>query len=239
VKRCIVFGGSGTVGRAVCEELAASGAKVGFTFHQGRATAHELAARLDGAVAKEVDLVSVSDVGRVIDELGAELGGVDAFVHAAAVVSASTPSRYDRLDEIDEQGWNRMMAVNVTSALFACQRLARIMQGGNVVFIGSVDGVKALPTPVPYAASKAALGGMARALAKELGPKNIRVNVVAPGILESGMSLTLPDDLRREYLKHCGMRRFGRPSEIASLVSWMALENTYLTAQTVLVDGGL
>ena len=112
-------------------------------------------------------------------------------------------------------------------------------RGGNVVLLGSIDGVKPAPAPVHYAASKAALAGMIRAMAKELGPRGIRINSVAPGVLEDGLSRTLPEQLRREYLKHCGMKRFGRIDEVASLVTWLAVENTLVTGQTLVLDGAL
>src|SRR5205823_1217978 len=111
--------------------------------------------------------------------------------------------------------------------------------GGELVLIGSIDGVKPVPAPVHYGASKGALVGMARTMAKELGPASIRVNVVAPGVLGEGISKTLPEDLRSEYLKHCGLKRFGAPSEIARVVAWLVLENTYVTGQTILLDGAL
>jgi NAD(P)-dependent dehydrogenase (short-subunit alcohol dehydrogenase family) len=76
-------------------------------------------------------------------------------------------------------------------------------------------------------------------MAKELGKDGIRVNLVAPGILESGMSRVLPEDLRQEYLKHCGLRRYGRVAEVAAWASWLALRNTYVTGQIILVDGAL
>ena len=80
---------------------------------------------------------------------------------------------------------------------------------------------------------------MASSLAKELGPDSIRVNLVAPGILEAGLSRDIPDDLLSEYLKHCGLKRVGRLDEVASLVAWLAQRNTYVNGQTILVDGAL
>ena len=107
------------------------------------------------------------------------------------------------------------------------------------MLLGSIDGVKPAPAPVHYAASKAALAGMVKAMAKELGPQGIRVNSVAPGVLEAGLSQALPDDLRREYLKHCGLKRLGRIDEVAALVAWLAIENTFVTGQTMVLDGAL
>jgi NAD(P)-dependent dehydrogenase (short-subunit alcohol dehydrogenase family) len=80
---------------------------------------------------------------------------------------------------------------------------------------------------------------MAQSLAKELGKDGVRVNVVAPGILEGGLARTLPKALLDEYVRHCGLKRLGRPAEAANVIAWLARHNTYVTAQTVLVDGAL
>jgi 3-oxoacyl-[acyl-carrier protein] reductase len=128
----------------------------------------------------------------------------------------------------------------VRSAFVAASRAAHHMpRGGNIVFIGSIDGEKGVPTAPPYATSKAALSGAARALAKSLGPKNIRVNVVAPGILEAGASAVVPENIRAEYLKHSNAKRYGTSEEIARTVGFFALENTYVTGKTLVCDGGV
>lgn len=241
-RRCIVLGGSGALGRAVCGALAAEGARVGLTYFTGGAVAEGLLARLDGAVARRVDLASSIETVRGVEELADELGGVDALVHCAAIGSTRTPPRFDTLAEMESEGWDRLMAVNVKSAAFACQALVPRLEPDattNVVLLGSVDGVKSVPAPAAYAASKGALRGMTLALAKELGEKGVLVNVIAPGVLTSGLSSTLPEAIRREYLKHCNQKRLGRHEEIARLVTWFALRNTYVTAQTIVVDGGL
>jgi len=108
-----------------------------------------------------------------------------------------------------------------------------------VVLMGSIDALRSVPAPVHYASSKGALRAMTLALSKELGPAGVKINMVAPGLLEAGLSRTMPDDLRAQYLKHCGLRRMGRLEEIASLVTHLALENTYMTGQALTVDGAL
>lgn len=237
--RCIVTGGTGAVGAAVVRALCARGASVGLTFHRAEDLARSLVDEL-GVAARRLDLLRPADVGRVARELADELGGVDAFVHAAGLASTQDPPTHDRLEDVDPDGFDRLMGVGVRGALLCVQALApRFEGGGNVVLLGSVDGRKPVPTPVPYATSKAALTGMARALAKELGPRDIRVNVVAPGILDAGSSSVLQPSLREQYLEHSALRRFGRVEEAAALVVSLALDNTYLTAQTVVIDGGL
>jgi 3-oxoacyl-[acyl-carrier protein] reductase len=135
-----------------------------------------------------------------------------------------------------------MMAVNVRGAYFVSRSAAahlRAAGGGNIVLIGSVDGVKAVPSPVHYATSKGALAGMTLSLSKELGADNIRVNLVAPGVLEDGLSNTLPAALRADYVKHCGLERVGKFGEVAAVVRWFAMRNTYVTGQVILLEGAL
>jgi NAD(P)-dependent dehydrogenase (short-subunit alcohol dehydrogenase family) len=246
MKRVIVVGGSGTVGRSVVRVLAASGAQVAFTFCRNEGVARELVEATSeseggAAIARRLDLVRVDDVERVLAALAVELGGVDALVHTAAVGSTLEPQAFEPIDEVLAEGFDRLMAVNVRSAFFAVKALkpALAAAGGNVVLVGSIDGVKSVPSLVAYAASKAALVGMATSLAKELGPSGIRVNVIAPGILEDGVSRGLPAELMAEYLKHCALKRTGTIAEVADVISFFALENTYVSGQTIVLDGGL
>jgi len=226
-KRVLVLGGSGALGRVIVRELRAAGA-------------HVFASYLTREIAPAERLVpfrvDVAD-GPALHAAIRACGPVDALVHCAAVPSTNTPHKFESMHEVDLDGFDRLMAINVKSALVAVRAVE--MTVGNVVFIGSIDGVKGVPAPAPYAASKAALCGLATALAKELGPRGTLVNVVAPGVLESGLSSLLPDKLRNEYLKHCARKRLGKHEEVASLVTFLALENTYLDARTLTVDGGL
>lgn len=235
---CVVFGGSGVVGRAVCRTLVTRGARVGFTFLTQDTNGFD-------AVSKRLDVTDVGAIDRTIDAFHEEFGRIDAFINCAAVgttVPHDSPTVHHVMADVDEKAWDAMIDVNAKSSFFAVRRVSALMRaqnGGNVVLLGSIDGVKPAPSPVHYAASKAALSGMVKAMAKELGPYNIRANAVAPGVLDGGLSRVLPDDLRREYLKHCGLKRLGRPEEVASLVAWLAVENTLITGQTIVVDGAL
>jgi NAD(P)-dependent dehydrogenase (short-subunit alcohol dehydrogenase family) len=239
-KTCVVLGGSGVVGSALVRELAEAGARVAFTFLRGRSVADEVQRRAPAATAHELDLSDPAAVASVVERMAHELGCVDAIVHAAAQTSTCDPPRFDRIEDVDFEAWDALMRVNVTSA-FAAVRAALpwMKRGGNVVLFGSVDGIKPVPSPVPYAVSKAAARGLVLSLAKALGGRQIRVNMIAPGVLEDGASRTLPDDLRAEYLRHAGLRRVGTIAEVTGLATWFALENTYVSGQTLLVDGGL
>ncbi len=239
MKRCIVLGGSGTVGQALCRELARQGAAVALSYHQGQQVARELEQSI-GAHIAQLDLTDDHASEPCVQALCDQLGGVDALIHCAAIGSTCTPARFDRVDDVTFDGFDRLMAINVKSAFIASRALRdRFEGGGNIVLFGSVDGLKPVPSPAPYAVSKAALQGLTLSLSKAFGEKNIRVNLVTPGVLEEGASRTLPDHLREEYIKHCGLRRLGRVAEVTPLAAWMALENSYVTGQTLVVDGGL
>ncbi len=243
-RRCLVFGGSGALGSAVCAALGADGARIAFTYHEDESAARVVAEGLTDAVGLRLDVTSIEAVESAVDTAAEALGGIDAFVQCAGVgvTTTLTDARtHAEMEAVDETAWDRMMAGNAKSTFFAVRRLARVMAGGggNVVLVGSVDGVKPVPSPVHYAASKGALAGMTAAMAKELGKSGIRVNMVAPGIMDGGMSRDIPANLLQQYVKHCGLRRVGRTGEIARVVGWLALHNTYATGQVVLVDGAL
>lgn len=246
--RCIVLGGSGTVGGSVVQALASRGAQVGLTYCHSKAKAkglsEELGRRETGASTslpvQRLDLSELETVEARVEELAQTLGGLDSLVVAAGQTSSHLPADFDAFESVDLAGFSQLLNVNVAGAFAACRAAARQMnKGGNIVLLGSVDSVKPVPGPVPHTASKAALTGMTQTLAKVLGSQDIRINVVAPGILSKGASRTLPESMKQDYLAHCGLRRFGTPEEIANVVSWLCLENTYLTGQALLLDGGL
>jgi NAD(P)-dependent dehydrogenase (short-subunit alcohol dehydrogenase family) len=238
--RIVVVGGSGAVGSETCRLLTARGAEVAFTFHRNEEAARMLVDET-GATPRRVDL---TDVPTAISELGAladTWGAIDAVVCCAALRSTCEPAVAEALDEDDWAGFDRMMQVNVRGPVVVARALApRFGEGGgNIVLLGSINGLKPVPTPAPYAASKAAVIGVAQALAKELGPRRILVNVVAPGILDSGASETLREETRAQYLKHSALTRFGAHREVAEQIAFLALSNTYITGQSIVLDGGL
>ncbi len=246
--RCLVFGGSGAIGSAVCRVLSRDGAQLALTYHSGRAAAEGLSEELGGCPLRQCDLANPDDVREAVREAARELGGLDALVQAAGIIGdpgyyqCATPSNYGSLEKIQTKDFDRMMDVNVRSTLVACQEGAACLReagGGNIILVGSIDSVKTVPAPVHFASANSALCGMVGSMCKELGNYNIRVNLVAPGVLDSGSSRVLSSELTEPYLAHCALGRFGTAEEVAEVVGWLALNNTYVTGQSILLDGGL
>lgn len=244
--RCVIVGGSGALGSTICRRLYKDGAHIGWTYHSGEAIAADLRGELPDSVGLRVDLRDTTQVEQTIAAFAQQLGGIDALIHCAAICLTPgdeiPPDQTQKFPHVHRAGWDELMAINVSSVYFACREAVPHMQaagGGNIVLVGSVSGTRPLPSPIHYATSRTALEGMARAMSKEVGPDNIRVNVIEPGILEAGVSRSLPGTLREEYEKHCALKRVGTMSEIANVVTWFAQHNTYVTGQNILVDGAL
>jgi len=247
VHGCLVLGGTGYVGSAVCRVLASQGQRVAFTYWKNEAFAKALCDELPGSTALRADFMEFAQVTDAVNAAAQAWGGLDALIQC--VGTAGDPSLYiseasgkpDRFLAITESGWNEMMDLTAKSTFAACQAATRAMSedGGHIVVVGSMDGVKSVPSPVHYASGKGALRAMVQALAKELGKRRILVNMIAPGILDGGVAGLLSDDLRQEYVKHCSLKRTGTATEIAQFVAWLVTENTYVTGQSILLDGGL
>lgn len=244
-RRVLVLGGSGALGGAVVRALAAEGARVAFTYFRNEDAAARLREDVPGTLPLRCDARRPDEVAGVVEAAAGELGGLDALAHCVAVgvrVECAGRESHHRMPQLEVADWDELLDVNARSAFLAVRAAIPHLRAGtnpNVVLVGSVDAIKPVPAPVHYVASKAALHGMAMAMAKELGQDGVKVNLVAPGVLEAGLSRHLPAALREEYEKHCGLKRSARLDEVADLIAWLCLHNTYVTAQRLLLDGAL
>lgn len=260
--RCLVLGGSGYVGSEVCRELSGLGARLAFTYWTSEAKARELERCLPGSLALSCDLRDYRAAQAVVGKAAEGLGGLDVLIQCAgtagdAELYQGSKSKKDKFLDVDEEGFAEMMDLTVRSTFAAAQAASRIMRraeagepppgrlqgpfgrGRQILIIGSMDGIKTVPAPIHYAAAKGALCAMTQAMAKELGRYGIRVNLIAPGILEGGVGGLLSRELLDDYLQHCALKRLGTAKEVAQVAAWFVARNTYVTAQTVLLDGGL
>lgn len=236
-RRVLVTGGSRGIGAEIVRHLRARGAAVAFTYLHSESEAKQLATEC-GAHALFGDASSEADTKRVCREASSLLGGpIDTLVLNAGISSSGL------LTDLSLDEWNRLFAVNVTGAFLYVRELASDMvrRGfGRIVTVSSIWGMVGASCEVAYSATKAALLGFTKALAKELGPSGITVNAVAPGVIDTDMMAGYSDEDRRALAEETPLCRLGTPSDVASAVLYLASrEASFLTGQVLSPGGGI
>ncbi|HVV85007.1 MAG TPA: SDR family oxidoreductase, partial [Kofleriaceae bacterium] len=166
---------------------------------------------------------------------GGAADGPSILVHAAVA------SRMAPLADVADDDWALAHAVNLRAPYVAVQAMlpALTARGGSVVLVGALDRAQTVPVPAHFAATQGGLSAMAMALARELGGRGVRVNLVAVGLLDAGLGRDLGAAQVADYRSFSALRRLGTPREVASVVAWLALENTYMNGKILPVNGGL
>lgn len=222
----LVLGGSGHLGRAVVAELARQGAKVAFVHRPGEVD-------LPGGRALAADLRGPQAIPDVFADLEAEGALPQAVIHCAGAAPALA------LSEITFNEHLELQALHAGAALACAQEMAKRELKGHLLLVAALDGLAPVPAPAHYAASQGALWGLGRALAKELGPKGLRVNLAVVGVLEGGISSALDPGLRDSYSRHAALGRTGTGEETAKALVRLALRDPYLNGARVDLTGGL
>lgn len=232
-RRALVLGGTGHVGAAVLEGLAAVGVPCRFTWHQAADRAAALGARLDQS-AHRLDLRREDEVKRFASRLIADGDTPDVIVHAAAHPD------WRGLDEIDAAGWDDVLAVAVRGPFLLLQALATPLraQGADIVFATGMAAMRPGAAPPQAAAAHAALGGLARSLTRSLAPR-VRVNVVCLATLDGGTATRVDPCFPRDQQRFSALARVGTAPEVTRAILWLALENRYISGAMVPVAGGL
>jgi len=235
-KLAIVTGGSRGLGRAIALELGKAGATVIVNFRSNAEAAAEVVAAIGDAHAVQADISTPDGVDALFAAADA-LGDVSILVNNAGI------TRDGLLPVMSDEDWLDVIQTNATATFRTCRAASlRMMRqrNGSIINITSVSGIRGNAGQCNYSASKAAVIGLTRSLAKELGRRNIRVNAVAPGFFDTEMTQALPDIVIKEVKKQIPMRRMGTPEELAQMVRFLATDgSSYITGQTFVVDGGL
>jgi 3-oxoacyl-[acyl-carrier protein] reductase len=240
-KRVLVTGGSSGLGRQLVCTCAREGAKVAFSYSQndeGARLTGELAASSGSPIrAFKTSVLDGEAIRSMVGDIEADWGGIDILINNAGI------SRILPMALLEEEDWDALTDVNVKGTYMVTRAVLKGMirrRAGAILNIGSLAGMRIIEAPVHYAASKAAIKGFTESLAKELGRYGIRVNCLAPGLLEGGVGAQLPDYRLKDYLQHCAVGRIGNFAEIAELGAFMISDrNSYMTGATLVADGGL
>ncbi|KAA0018397.1 SDR family NAD(P)-dependent oxidoreductase [Antrihabitans cavernicola] len=229
----VVTGGARGQGRVEAQQLADAGAKV--------VVADVLepeGALPNGALYRRLDVTSQGAWTALADELAAEFGSVFGLVNNAGIVGAR--GRAGRLEEITLDDWNKLLEINTTGPFLGIQTMSRLMtDGGSIVNISSIAGAGA-HLAAGYGVSKWALRGLSRIASMELGPRNIRVNSILPGYIESPMQNQTPQSFIDAYLSIIPLGRVGNATDVASLVTFLMSDGaSWISGVDIPVDGGL
>ena len=241
-KSALVTGASRGIGRAIAVDLARNGADVALVGRDRAAldeTAAAVLAARDGAKAHVIlaDVADEAAVQAAVAETIAQFGKLDIAVANAGQSTDGLMLRFKSAD------LDRLLDVNLKSAFYLSAAVTKPMvkaRAGTIVFISSIVGVTGNAGQSAYAATKAGLLGLTRSLAKELGSRNVRVNAVAPGLIETAMTAQMPEAARAHYLETIPLGRPGTPDDVSGVVTFLCSNaSRYVTGQTIVVDGGL
>ncbi len=239
-KRVLITGGSRGLGRSLCQTFAREGARVAFNYSSDQEGAEQTLAAIqqhNPGLAFQASVLDAAALNAMVADIEKAWGGIDILVNNAGI-SQPLP-----LALMEEEDWDSVMDINVKGTFLATRAAVRGMmrrKSGSILNIGSLAGLRMIEAPIHYAASKAATKGFTESLAKEIARYNIRVNCLAPGLLEDGVGRNLPEHRLKEYLKHVSLHRVGKLDEVAGLAAFLSSDrNSYMTGTTVLMDGGL
>ena len=231
-KTALVTGASKGIGKAIATELAAAGATVVVGYRSGKDEAEALATELGGS-AIQADVSSAEDAKRLVEEAG----DLDILVNCAGITRDGVLARM--LDE----DWRDVIETNLSSVFYTCRAVARGMmrrRSGSIVNLSSIVGVHGNWGQTNYGASKAGIIGFTKSLARELGSRGVRANVVAPGYVKTRLTDVIPEEAKGTMLQSTPLARLGEPEDVAAAVRFLCSdEASFITGDVLLVDGGL
>ncbi|MCX8029643.1 MAG: 3-oxoacyl-[acyl-carrier-protein] reductase [Brevinematales bacterium] len=240
-KVALVTGASRGIGRSIAEKLASFGVNLAITSTKAE-TSQSVAREIEDRYGVKVkgfvlNVANLNEFSNVVDEVVKEFGRIDILVNNAGITKDTLIIR------MKEEEWDEVINTNLKGVFNGCKVVSRYMlkqQYGKIINISSVVGIMGNAGQVNYSASKGGVIALTKSLAKELASRNINVNAVAPGYIDTDMTRVLPDNIKQEVLKLIPLGRMGQPDDVANVVAFLASDmSSYITGQTIIVDGGM
>ena len=240
-RAAIVTGGSRGIGRAIAKELASRGANVAFNYTRNREMADELVAELQGSGARakafQADVTDFAASEAMVKAVKTEFGSIDYLVNNAGI------TRDKLIMMMSKEDWDAVIDTNLKGVFNVTKHAVALMvrqRRGSILNITSISGIVGMPGQTNYSASKAGLIGFTKALAKEIGRRNITVNALALGLIETDMTAALPDEYKQKMLEQIPLGRYGTVEEVARVSAFLLSDDArYITGQVIQADGGL
>lgn len=237
-KNVIVTGGSRGIGATIVKILAESGYNVILNYNKSEEKARQIKNELKqngiNIETFKADVSKRQDCKNLVEYAIKKLGYIDVLVNNAGI------SQFKVFTDITDEEWNNMIQTNLNSVFYMSQEVAKHMinrKEGNIVNISSIWGLVGSSCEVHYSTSKAAINGMTKALAKELGPSNIKVNSIAPGFINTDMNNDVEPEIIKEIVQETPLGKIGEPIDIAKCVKWL-VEDEFTTGQIISPNGG-
>lgn len=231
MRNVLITGASRGIGAAAARAFAERGDKVFINYNNSQEAAEELV-KETGGVAIRADVSNANEVNAMFEKIGS----VDILINNAGI------SGFYMLDAMSDEEWKRMIDVNLNSVFYCTRAVLPQMinrKQGAIVNVSSMWGICGASCEVAYSTAKAGIIGFTKALAKEVGPSGIRVNCVAPGVIDTDMNKALDEDAKKALCEETPLGRLGTPEEIAKAIVFLADENSFITGQILSPNGGL
>jgi 3-oxoacyl-[acyl-carrier protein] reductase len=236
-KNVLVTGSTRGIGRAIAETLAKSGARIAVVGRDLQKAREAAAAVGNGAQGFACDVTDTASVTKLVADVEAAFGSIDVLVNNAGI------TRDNLVMRLKDEDWDAVINANLRGAFAAIRAVSRGMmkrRTGRIINVSSIIGIIGNKGQANYAASKAGLIALTKSVAKELGSRNILVNAVAPGFIETEMTASMTPEAREALGKQIALERLGTPQDVAATVAFLASDlSSYITGQVLVVDGGM